>query len=140
MSIPESDAPGRRVLKENDKETYYGERYLQDSDDTGDADTADSDSDDNSDTTASTEPEDEPVYAEESYTIDPANKRLLISRLGHSGGFRKVTATTEWINMKAGQLYYMEGHLLQSTAGLYYSIGVEIDPVNDTMITEPEHP
>ena len=72
--------------------------------------------------------------------MNPDNKRLLISRMRESGGFRKVTAYTEWIDMKAGQLYYMEGHLLQGTGALYYSIGVEIDPIDDQPINEPEHP
>ena len=44
----------------------------------------------------------EPEYAPEEYTKDPANKRLVIQRNSHSGGFRKVTAQTEWIDMKAG--------------------------------------
>ena len=43
--------------------------------------------------------------------MNPENKRLLISKIGATG-FRKVGTTTEWINMKAGQLYYMEGQLL----------------------------
>ena len=158
MSIPETNGRRARILRENDKDTYYGdehsteihdhnyrESYEGDDDLSGDVETvarylqdADSTDDTTSDESADTTAEDE--RWQEWYTSDPANKRLLISRIGASGGFRKVTAYTEWIDMKAGQLYYMEGHLLQGSGALYYSIGVEIDPYDDTPILEPEHP
>ena len=58
--------------------------------------------DDNAADSGSTDTESEPVYAPEEFTKNPDNKRLLINRNSHSGGFRRVTSYTEWIDMKKG--------------------------------------
>jgi len=83
MSLPES----RRVLQDG-----------------GAANTTDNNS------TASTDPvvPHVPNYAPEEFTIDPANLRTLTARVGHSG-YRSYTGTSEWIDMKGGQKYFMEG-------------------------------
>ena len=49
-----------------------------------------------------------PNYAPEEFTIDPANLRELTRKVGNVG-YRSTSATSEWVDMKGGQKYYMDG-------------------------------
>ena len=75
-------------------------------------------------------PGEEAVPAPEEYTINPANKRRVMEKLYNSGGFRVFATRSEWVEMRAGQRYYMEGAVVQGNGAHHYTIGVEIAPAD----------
>ena len=81
MSIPETGAGGRRVLKKNNCDTYNGELYEFEDENpcsNNDEDSEEDEIEDPVEFDTERRLNVEPQYAEESYTKDPANKRLLI--------------------------------------------------------------
>ena len=51
---------------------------------------------------------------------------------GHTD-FRAPGRTSEWIEMRAGQRYYIEGHHAQGSSLTHFTVGVQIEP-NDASV------